>query len=31
VEELAARLEQWEWVPDGLEAYRRLLEWRAAR
>jgi isopentenyldiphosphate isomerase len=30
-EELAARLEQWEWVPDGLEAYRRLLEWRAAR
>ncbi|NUS17994.1 MAG: NUDIX domain-containing protein [Streptomyces sp.] len=29
-DELAERLAQWEWVPDGLEAYRRLLEWRAA-
>jgi 8-oxo-dGTP pyrophosphatase MutT (NUDIX family) len=29
-EELTARLAEWEWVPDGLEAYRRLLEWRAA-
>ncbi|MGP3925660.1 MULTISPECIES: NUDIX hydrolase [unclassified Streptomyces] len=27
-EELAERLPRWEWVPDGLEAYRRLLEWR---
>ncbi|MFI1964673.1 NUDIX domain-containing protein [Streptomyces pathocidini] len=27
-EELADRLPRWEWVPDGLEAYRRLLEWR---
>ncbi|WP_327291849.1 NUDIX hydrolase [Streptomyces sp. NBC_01198] len=24
-EELAERLGQWQWVPDGLEAYRRLL------
>ncbi|MFE7379762.1 NUDIX hydrolase [Streptomyces zhihengii] len=23
--ELSARLDEWEWVPDGLEAYRRLL------
>ncbi|WP_208105835.1 NUDIX hydrolase [Streptomyces sp. GC420] len=30
-EELAARLGEWEWVPDGLEAYRRLREWRAGR
>ncbi|WP_225845789.1 NUDIX hydrolase [Streptomyces sp. HPF1205] len=30
-EELAARLARWQWVPDGLEAYRRVLEWRAAR
>lgn len=30
-EELTARLREWEFVPDGLEAYRRLLEWRAAR
>jgi isopentenyldiphosphate isomerase len=29
-EELAARLPQWEWVPDGLEAYRRLQALRAA-
>jgi isopentenyldiphosphate isomerase len=29
-EELAARLPQWDWVPDGLEAYRRLQDWRAA-
>ncbi|TXS51711.1 NUDIX domain-containing protein [Streptomyces sp. t39] len=27
--ELAARLDEWEWVPDGLEAYRLLLEHRA--
>ncbi|MEE4545664.1 NUDIX domain-containing protein [Streptomyces sp. V4-01] len=30
-EELAARLTQWEWVPDGLDAYRRLLAWREGR
>ena len=30
-EELTARLTDWEWVPDGLEGYRRLLEWRAGR
>lgn len=24
-EELAARLDEWEWVPDGLAAYRELL------
>lgn len=30
-EELTARLTQWEWVPDGLDGWRRLLEWRAAR
>jgi isopentenyldiphosphate isomerase len=30
-EELAARLTAWEWVPDGLEGYRRLLAWRAGR
>ncbi|WP_217196949.1 NUDIX hydrolase [Streptomyces buecherae] len=30
-EELAARLGEWEWVPDGAEAYERLLAWRAAR
>ncbi|GGR40267.1 NUDIX domain-containing protein [Streptomyces netropsis] len=24
-EELTARLPEWDWVPDGLEAYRRLL------
>jgi len=29
-EELTAALARWEWVPDGLEAYRRLLQWRAA-
>lgn len=28
-EELAERLPRWEWVPDGLAAYRRLLAWRA--
>ncbi|WP_236060773.1 NUDIX hydrolase [Actinacidiphila acididurans] len=27
-DELAARLAEWEWVPDGLAAYRRLLRWR---
>ncbi|MEU9793457.1 NUDIX domain-containing protein [Streptomyces sparsogenes] len=27
-EELARRLAEWEWVPDGAEAYRRLLERR---
>ena len=27
-EELEGRLTEWDWVPDGLEAYRRLLEWR---
>lgn len=27
--ELTARLTEWEWVPDGLEGYRRLLKWRA--
>lgn len=27
--ELHQRLTEWEWVPDGLEAYRRLLAWRA--
>lgn len=29
-EELAARLPEWEWVPDGLEAYRRFQTWQAA-
>jgi isopentenyldiphosphate isomerase len=28
-EELHARLPEWEWVPDGLAAYRRLRELRA--
>ncbi|MGA4842953.1 NUDIX hydrolase [Streptomyces sp. G45] len=27
-EELARRVPEWEWVPDGLEAYRRLLAFR---
>ncbi|MEU5028737.1 NUDIX hydrolase [Streptomyces milbemycinicus] len=27
-EELGRRLAEWTWVPDGVEAYRRLLEWR---
>ncbi|WKX69530.1 NUDIX domain-containing protein [Streptomyces sp. XD-27] len=27
-EELARRLAEWEWVPDGMEAYRRLLAHR---
>jgi isopentenyldiphosphate isomerase len=26
--ELGSRLAAWTWVPDGLEAYRRLAEWR---
>lgn len=26
--ELAARLSEWEWVPDGLDAWRRLNAWR---
>ncbi|MET7763562.1 NUDIX domain-containing protein [Streptomyces sp. NPDC005393] len=30
-EELTRRLPEWEWVPDGREAYRRLLEWRRER
>jgi 8-oxo-dGTP pyrophosphatase MutT (NUDIX family) len=30
-EELAARLEEWPWVPDGLAAYRRLRELRGSR
>ncbi|HEY5833765.1 NUDIX hydrolase [Streptomyces sp.] len=30
-DELTRSIRDWEWVPDGLEAYRRLLEWRAAR
>ncbi len=29
--ELDARLGKWGWVPDGLEAYRRLREWRTGR
>lgn len=28
--ELTARLDQWEFVPDGREAWRRYLEWRSA-
>ncbi|WP_406859924.1 NUDIX domain-containing protein [Streptomyces sp. HUAS MG47] len=28
-EELTARLGEWEWVPDGLAAYQRLLAYRA--
>jgi isopentenyldiphosphate isomerase len=27
--ELATRLTEWDWVPDGLDGYRRLLKWRA--
>ncbi|WP_445271740.1 NUDIX domain-containing protein, partial [Streptomyces sp. DSM 41978] len=27
--ELEARLDEWLWVPDGLDAYRRLKEFRA--
>lgn len=27
-EELKQRLAEWTWVPDGMEAYRRLLAWR---
>ncbi|MDT3397510.1 NUDIX domain-containing protein [Streptomyces sp. B1866] len=30
-EELRERLTEWEWVPDGAEAYRRLGEWRRDR
>ncbi|ASW54927.1 NUDIX domain-containing protein [Plantactinospora sp. KBS50] len=26
--QLHRRLDEWDWVPDGLEAYRRLLAWR---
>jgi isopentenyldiphosphate isomerase len=29
--ELARHLTEWEWVPDGLEAYRRLLAWRSSQ
>jgi isopentenyldiphosphate isomerase len=29
--ELARRLAQWQWVPDGMAAYRRLLAWRRER
>jgi 8-oxo-dGTP pyrophosphatase MutT (NUDIX family) len=29
-DELHRRLDEWPWVPDGLEAYRRLLTWRTA-
>ncbi|MEE6258908.1 NUDIX hydrolase [Plantactinospora sonchi] len=29
--ELAQRLPEWTWVPDGLEAYHRLRAWRADR
>ncbi|CAK7282156.1 NUDIX hydrolase [Streptomyces sp. RM1] len=29
-EEVERRLGEWEWVPDGLAAYRRLAEFRAA-
>jgi isopentenyldiphosphate isomerase len=28
-DELERRLDEWEFVPDGLEAYRRLARWRA--
>ncbi|MBC9715415.1 NUDIX domain-containing protein [Streptomyces sp. TRM66268-LWL] len=28
-EELGQRIDDWEWTPDGLEAYRRLAEFRA--
>jgi isopentenyldiphosphate isomerase len=28
--ELERRLGEWTWVPDGMEAYRRLLAWRRA-
>ncbi|WP_460063877.1 NUDIX domain-containing protein [Streptomyces sp. YKOK-I1] len=30
-EEVERRLPEWEWVPDGLAAYERLKEYRAAR
>ncbi|RKN23776.1 NUDIX domain-containing protein [Micromonospora musae] len=29
--ELERRLTEWDWVPDGFDAYRRLLAWRATR
>ncbi|MFG2225800.1 NUDIX hydrolase [Streptomyces sp. NPDC048644] len=29
-DELTQRLDAWPWVPDGLAAYRRMLEWRAS-
>ncbi|MEU6376241.1 NUDIX domain-containing protein [Streptomyces sp. NPDC046909] len=31
VEEVERRLAEWEWVPDGLDAYARLKEYRAHR
>ncbi|MEV5596788.1 NUDIX domain-containing protein [Streptomyces sp. NPDC052496] len=30
-EELERRIPQWQWTPDGMAAYERLREWRAAR
>lgn len=30
-EELRRRLTGWPWVPDGLETYHRLLDWRAGQ
>jgi isopentenyldiphosphate isomerase len=30
-DELQAKLAQWAWVPDGLEAYRQLITWRGGR
>lgn len=30
-DELTERLGDWQWVPDGLETYRRLREYRAGR
>ncbi len=30
-EELTARLTEWDWVPDGLAGYERLLAWRRER
>lgn len=29
-EELAQRIDDWDWVPDGLEAYHRLRAFRPA-
>lgn len=28
-QDLAARLTDWQWVPDGLDGYRRLQDWRS--